>query len=99
MIHCNQGISRSVSLVIAYLIYAKKMNYDEAFTFVQDKRSISCPNLGFSIQLQNFYQRLYDGPENYRLNPKIFSVGSFQIEQAEKIVCRIVNLNLNFFLI
>lgn len=97
MIHCNQGISRSVSLVIAYLIYKKKLNYDEAFKIVQDKRSISSPNLGFSIQLQNFYQRLYEGPENYRLNPKIFAVGSFQTEQPDKIVCRIVkNLRLKF---
>lgn len=73
------------------------MNYDEAFKFVQDKRSISSPNLGFSIQLQNFYQRLYEGPENYRLIPKIFSVGSFQLEQPEKIVCRLVNFLLIIF--
>ncbi len=66
------------------------MNYDQGFKYVQEKRSISSPNLGFSIQLQNFFQRLYEGPENFRLNPKIFSVGSFQMEQPEKIVCRLV---------
>lgn len=67
------------------------MNYDEAFKFVQEKRSIASPNLGFSIQLQNFYQRIHEPAENYRLNPKIFAIGSFQSEQPDKIVCRMVN--------
>ena len=88
--HCVQGISRSVSLVIAYLIFSKKLNYDESFKLVQTKRSIANPNLGFSIQLQNFYSRLHEEPKAYRFNPKIFSISSFQIEQSEKIVCRLV---------
>ena len=93
LVHCIQGISRSVSIVIAYLIYKNKMTYDQAFNFVQSKRTISCPNFGFSIQLQNFYLRLFEAPEKYRFNPKIFAVGSFQLEQSEKIVCRLMNEN------
>jgi hypothetical protein len=81
--------------VIAYLIYTFKLNYDEAFNIVHEKRSISSPNLGFSIQLQSFYQRLFEPPQNFRLKPKIYAVGSFQQEQQEKIVCRIVNFFLN----
>ena len=91
LLHCNQGISRSVSLVIAYLIFSKKLNYEESFKFVQSKRSISNPNIGFSIQLQDFYLRLYENPKDFRFNPKIFSIESFQYEQSNKIVCRLVN--------
>ena len=91
LVHCIQGISRSVTLVMAYLIYKNKLTYDKAFNIVQSKREISSPNFGFSIQLQNFYLRLYESPSKYRYIPKIFAVGSFQNEQPEKIVCRLMN--------
>ena len=91
LVHCIQGMSRSVSIVIAYLIYKEKMTYDKAFDFVQKRREISSPNFGFSIQLQNFYMRLYQPPEKYRYIPKIYAVGSFQNEQRNKIVCRLIN--------
>ena len=76
---------------MAYLIYKNKLTYDKAFNLVQSKREISSPNFGFSIQLQNFYLRLYESPSKYRYIPKIFAVGSFQNEQPEKIVCRLMN--------
>ena len=91
LVHCIQGISRSVSIVMAYIIFTKKFSYDKAFNFVQSKREISYPNFGFSIQLQNFYSRLYEDPSKYRYIPKIYAVGSFQNEQAWKIVCRLMN--------
>ena len=91
LIHCIQGISRSVSIVMAYLIYKNKYTYDKAFSLVQSKREISSPNFGFSIQLQNFYLRLYEPIDKYRYIPKIFAVGSFQNEQPCKIVCRLMN--------
>ena len=91
LVHCIQGISRSVTLVMAYLIYKNKLTYDKAFNIVQGKREISSPNFGFSIQLQNFYLRLYESPSKYRYIPKIFAIGSFQNEQPEKIVCRLMN--------
>jgi protein-tyrosine phosphatase len=91
LVHCIQGISRSVTLVMAYLIYKNKLTYDKAFNIVQSKREISSPNFGFSIQLQNFYLRLYEPASKFRYIPKIFAVGSFQNEQPEKIVCRLMN--------
>ena len=91
LVHCIQGISRSVTLVLAYLIYKNKLTYDKAFNLVQSKREISSPNFGFSIQLQNFYLRLYEPASKYRYIPKIFAVSSFQNEQPEKIVCRLIN--------
>lgn len=91
LVHCIQGISRSVSVVIAYLIYKNKCPYNVAFSQVQSKRTIASPNLGFAIQLQNFSLRILEPPEKYRFVPKIFAVGLFQLEQAGKIVCRLMN--------
>lgn len=38
--HCIAGVSRSVSMVIAYLIREHKLNYDEAYRLVKSKRKI-----------------------------------------------------------
>ena len=90
LIHCMQGVSRSVSLIICYLIFTRKYNFEEALNLVIDKRAIAGPNFGFGIQLQYFYKRLYEPPQSFRVFPKIFAVASYQAEQLEKIVCRLV---------
>lgn len=54
LVHCVQGISRSASLVIAYLADREKMTLEEALQFVQRQRSIVQPNSGFMKQLLEF---------------------------------------------
>jgi protein-tyrosine phosphatase len=41
-------------MVIAYLIRSKGWSYDEAFKYLQTKRSIVLPNSGFEKQLRAF---------------------------------------------
>jgi atypical dual specificity phosphatase len=53
LIHCGAGISRSASLVIAYLISVKKMTYTDAKLFLKQRRKIINPNEGFEKQLIN----------------------------------------------
>ena len=43
----SQGVSRSASIVIAYLIRNYHMTYNEAFKFVKSKRACVKPNPGF----------------------------------------------------
>ncbi|KAH9520257.1 dual specificity phosphatase 19 [Bulinus truncatus] len=59
LVHCNAGISRSAAVVMAYLIKTERMTVNEAFSFLRSKRPAICPNPGFMIQLQNFYDNLY----------------------------------------
>jgi dual specificity phosphatase 12 len=49
LIHCIQGISRSVTFVIAYIIFKYGYDYKKAESFVKQKRSIACPNNGFMV--------------------------------------------------
>ena len=91
LIHCYKGVSRSVSIVIAYLIYLYKWNYDEAFDFVQSKRSIANPNIGFYLQLKTFHKRLT--LETDRL--EIFAISHFSQEQHDLIVCRLIYNNIS----
>lgn len=53
LIHCYAGISRSTTIVIAYLI-SKGMNMSNAYNMVKMKRSIINPNSGFMNQLINY---------------------------------------------
>ena len=57
-VHCFQGVSRSASVVIAYLMKYKKMKFQKAFEFLRKRRSIINPNFGFVDQLKNFESAL-----------------------------------------
>ncbi|KAK7081566.1 dual specificity phosphatase 19, partial [Halocaridina rubra] len=58
LVHCNAGVSRSASVVIAYLMRHYSMNYEEAFNFVKTKRTFVRPNVGFVEQLKEYEQKL-----------------------------------------
>ncbi|XP_042219922.1 dual specificity protein phosphatase 19-like [Homarus americanus] len=58
LIHCNAGVSRSASIVIAYLMRHYGMSFDEAFKFVKSKRSFIRPNAGFIDQLKEYETKL-----------------------------------------
>ena len=57
-VHCHAGISRSATVCIAYLMQQQKLTVDEAYKFVQSKRPIISPNLGFMGQLMAFQKSL-----------------------------------------
>jgi len=52
-VHCNAGVSRSPSVVIAYLIKFQGMCFQDAFELVRSKRASTKPNAGFLEQLKN----------------------------------------------
>jgi predicted protein tyrosine phosphatase len=52
LIHCQMGLSRSVSVLIAYLMLDKRWRYTEAFEYVKEKRPSIKPNYGFVEQLE-----------------------------------------------
>ncbi|CAI5740125.1 unnamed protein product [Peronospora farinosa] len=58
LVHCNKGVSRSSSMVVAYLMKLRSMSFEQALTFVVDRRSIANPNESFRLQLQEYGRRL-----------------------------------------
>jgi protein-tyrosine phosphatase len=58
LVHCNAGISRSATIVLAYLMKKKGMTLNQAFTFLRSKRPSSLPNPGFMIQLKTYEESL-----------------------------------------
>lgn len=54
LVHCMSGMSRSASLVIAWMIRNQNLTFAKALEMVQEKRSIVQPNDGFCQQLEKF---------------------------------------------
>ena len=53
-VHCSRGASRSVSVVIAYLIRFHGFSYENGLEFVRRGRPEASPNPGFKAQLKTF---------------------------------------------
>lgn len=51
LVHCEAGVSRSASAVIAYVMKKKKLSFEEARALVVGKRPRVLPNAGFCEQL------------------------------------------------
>jgi len=89
LVHCMEGVSRSCSIVIAYLMWKRSMTYKEAQSFVQEARPICQPNTGFICQILDFQkviasEQFPEGPQllswrTWRLQAKKLTNGSFVV--------------------
>ncbi|EWS73030.1 tyrosine phosphatase (macronuclear) [Tetrahymena thermophila SB210] len=58
LVHCFAGVSRSTTLVLAYLMKHHNIGLDDALKLVRQKRQIAGPNYGFMKQLKEYEQKL-----------------------------------------
>lgn len=89
-VHWVQGISRSATICLAYIILSNGLDYNEAFEFIQKKREVINPNLGFIIQLMWFHKRLYKPFDSIPVNPRVFTVCSHEREDPHRIVAKLM---------
>ncbi|ELP86846.1 dual specificity protein phosphatase, putative [Entamoeba invadens IP1] len=54
LVHCVQGVSRSASLVVAYLMKKNSLPLEDALQRVKEKRTCASPNSGFLEQLSQY---------------------------------------------
>jgi protein-tyrosine phosphatase len=57
LVHCQMGISRSPTIVIAYLMKKEKKAYQTVFNDVKAKRAIIDPNLKFYNELLEYAKK------------------------------------------
>ena len=58
LVHCVEGVSRSVSVVAAYLMAERGWSPKDAVEFIKTKRVIANPNFGFVQQLSEYAREL-----------------------------------------
>jgi len=61
LVHCQRGVSRSASIVIAYLIKYHKMTLENAFIHTKQRRILTSPNIGFWKELMAFVNECENG--------------------------------------
>ena len=71
-IHCTCGVSRSSTIVLAYLMWKTHSNFDDTYFFVKKRRPEIDPNNGFRRQLKKFQDLLKEN--NYDLNKIDFNL-------------------------
>ncbi|KAK9060577.1 hypothetical protein SSX86_021283 [Deinandra increscens subsp. villosa] len=54
LVHCLAGVSRSVTIVVAYLMKKHGMSSSEALKLAKSKRRVAAPNSGFMLQLKGY---------------------------------------------
>lgn len=58
LVHCLAGISRSVTVTVAYLMQRLHLSLNDAYDFVKRKKSNISPNFNFMGQLLDFERTL-----------------------------------------
>ncbi|EJD55453.1 dual specificity protein phosphatase 12 [Auricularia subglabra TFB-10046 SS5] len=69
LVHCQAGISRSATIVAAYLMYTQRLTPGAALAIIRARRSCIHPNVGFLQQLEIFYKAGYSVPAGYEAIP------------------------------
>lgn len=65
LVHCKMGISRSASVVIAYVMKAYGWDLRQALDFVKTRRSCIKPNSGFLKQLETYQGILHASKQRH----------------------------------
>ena len=52
LVHCEGGISRSASIIVAVLMLGASLDYDAALAFLRRSRRLATPNPGFDAALR-----------------------------------------------
>ncbi|PCH39447.1 hypothetical protein WOLCODRAFT_85674 [Wolfiporia cocos MD-104 SS10] len=59
LVHCQAGVSRSATIVAAYLMYAQHIDVETAMGMIRNVRPYVQPNPGFLRQLEVFHEASY----------------------------------------
>lgn len=91
LVHCYFGVSRSATVVIAYLMRKYSLTYIDAFEKAKLKRSIVYPNQGFVTQLKLYKQM------DYKVDKTNMKYKKFRLNHAANTVRKVKILPQDYF--
>lgn len=89
------GVSRSASVVLAYLMKEYNYTLEDAFNFTKQKRTCINPNAGFRVQLATYESILNAHRSKFNLfqNQQVDSVSSSPVATSALTENNIINNN------
>lgn len=87
LVHCYAGISRSVTICLAYLMQATHSTLEQAFDFLLKQNGSIAPNFHFMGQLIEFEKQLLDSRENGNSTSSLPLSGSTSATSTESSTC------------
>jgi len=86
LVHCYAGVSRSTTIVLAYLMARRGMRLAEALALVKAARPAVCPNQGFMEQLRHYERKCFPKQIQKQSKPRDddIDLGIFDIDIAEE---------------
>ncbi|TYH31553.1 hypothetical protein ES288_A01G181900v1 [Gossypium darwinii] len=91
LVHCCQGVSRSSSLVIAYLMWREGQSFEDAFQYVKAARGVTNPNTGFAFQLLQCQKRVHAVPASPNSVLRMYRMAPHSSYDALHLVPKMVN--------
>lgn len=79
LVHCKAGISRSSTVVAAYLMQERRMSLRAGLALIIQNREQACPNPGFLEQLKEMEMEIFG------LEEATVSVAKLPLSRAEKL--------------
>ncbi|KAI8576769.1 hypothetical protein K450DRAFT_255544 [Umbelopsis ramanniana AG] len=93
LVHCQCGVARSASLVIAYVMHAFKMSLDQAYDFVKAKSTSISPNMYLMFQLRDFETHQGLGLDHRSTTPPLRKCTSMQFTDVHHAFNALVKLD------
>ncbi|KAL1923053.1 uncharacterized protein VTP21DRAFT_9429 [Calcarisporiella thermophila] len=59
LVHCQCGVARSASLVIAYVMHSERLSLNEAYAFVKRRSLWISPNMSLVYQLLDYEKKIH----------------------------------------
>lgn len=76
LVHCFAGRSRSVAIILAYLMYKLRIPLSVALLHVRQFRASANPNIGFINQLKAFEQELFASSRSFSFDTLLDDLSS-----------------------
>eukprot|EP00300_Choanocystis_sp_HF-7_P034752 c4772_g1_i1.p1 GENE.c4772_g1_i1~~c4772_g1_i1.p1 ORF type:complete len:800 (+),score=151.76 c4772_g1_i1:284-2401(+) len=86
LVHCFQGVSRSATAVLCFLMFSKGWSFESALEYLQQRRSVVKPNAFFCSQLIAFEKRLKGGVTR----PRIYEIAVIASHQPDVYAARAI---------
>jgi len=85
LVNCNMGVSRSTTIVLAYIIKKTTMELDNALALCRSFRPCCNPNHGFIKQLQRYHRQIQERNSRRSVVPEV-SYSETQERKSQRMV-------------